>query len=304
MNVKANLHSTTSLSLLASVFVLGAFPSGTAAQDDPPESIELTGIVRDFHEREHPQGHPDFEHRPENGFGRYAGNIATTISEDNKPLFTGNGAKVTNQWRDSDHRQICYCLYDPSLGDIEGSFGIASTGGITSAESFGQWYRDELGVNMSAPLTLTLVRQLDGIYVFDDTEDPYYNDLGGFFPIDDQLFGNSGSSGPFTDHNYHFTFELHTEFTYDAGGAQYFKFIGDDGVSVFINGQLVIDLGGIHADHDQYVDVSRLGLVDGQTYSLDFFFAERFRSHSHFRIETNLLLVGITTLPTVTALFD
>ncbi len=300
MNVNANLHSTTSLSLLASVFVLGAFPSEAAAQDDPPESIELTGIVRDFHERTHPQGHPDFENRPDRGFGRYSANIATTISEDDRPVFTGEGARISNQWRDSDHRQICYCLYDPDLGDVEGSFNQPSTGGITSEESFDLWYRDMPGVNMSAPLTLTLIRQDDGTYVFDDTEDPYYIELGGFFPIDGQLLGNPGGS---PDHNFHFTFELHTDFTYDADAAQYFKFIGDDDVWVYINGQLVIDLGGVHAALDQYVDLTRLGLEDGQTYSLDFFFAERHRTQSNFRIETNLVLDS-ASLPTISAAFD
>ncbi len=288
--------------MLTYVGLMSVLPDAAAAPGDPPQTIELTGIVRDFHERTHLQGHPDFEHRPANGFGRYSGNVATTIGDNDLPVFTGGGAKVANQWRDSANRQICYHMFEayPQPGDVEGSFSQPSTGGITSAESFDLWYRDMPGVNMSAPLTLTLVRQADGTYVFDDREDPYYIDLGGFFPIDGQLLGNPGGS---PDHNFHFTFELHTEFTYDADRAQFFKFTGDDDVWVFVNGELVIDLGGVHAAHDQYVDLNRLGLADGETYQLDFFFAERHRTQSNFRITTNLPLESLS-LPTVSALFD
>ena len=48
-------------------------PPSSAAP--PPDEIHLTGLVRDFHERTHPEGHPDFESRPDMGFGRYSGNI-------------------------------------------------------------------------------------------------------------------------------------------------------------------------------------------------------------------------------------
>ena len=75
------------------------------AQDQSPDVIYLTGIVRDFKEKTDPGGHPDFENRPSNGFGRYAANIATTIGEDGKPLYTGGGYKVASQWRDAQHQQ-------------------------------------------------------------------------------------------------------------------------------------------------------------------------------------------------------
>ena len=275
--------------------------------EEPPATFDVTGIVRDFKEKTVEGGHPDFERRPEHGYGHYSGNIDPTLGEDFKPVYSGGGFKVTEQWRDSEHRQICYNLYNAELGDNEGRQGQASTGGVLSPESFDQWYNDIPGVNMSAPLTLTLVRQDDGKYVFDDSQDPLYSELRGFFPIEDDspaagtsLFGNPGGQ---PDRNFHFTFELHLLFTYDAGGDQFFKFIGDDDVYVFVNNSLVIDLGGVHAAHDQYVDMSRLGLTDGEPYTIDFFFAERHRTQSNFRIETNLLLES-APIPTVTAAYD
>ncbi len=302
--------------LLAALLSVLVVPGAVAQEEDPPETIQITGIVRDFKAQDQPGGHPDFENQPQNGMARYAGVIDIVIGDDGKPAFAGNGAKITNQWRDDQNRQISYCMYDnfPQAGDTPGSFGQAGNGGITSAKTFAHWFKDVPVYNMSRPLTLTLTRIANGNYVFDDQTDPYYIDLGGFFPIDDELFGNSASNGNGNgngngggggnqDHNFHFTFELHTEFVYDASVDQSFKFEGTDSVWLFIDGHLVNDIIGVHASHDQYVDVHRLGLVDGESYQLDFFFAQRHEPQSHFRIETSLLLEGLP-ITTVSAVYD
>ncbi len=254
----------------------------------PPNTIELTGTVRDFKERTENNGHADFEVYPSKGYGQYCKNISTQLGADGKPVFVGNGKKVKWQCTDSNWDPICWTMYDASLGDHSiGYRGGTSAGGIESSSSFNQWYNDVEDVNIQIPLTLTLVLQQDGSYVFDDQLDANYQQLGGFFPIENQGWGNPGGS---PDRNFHFTFELHTEFTYQDDGSQYFQFIGDDDVWVFIDGQLVIDLGGIHGATEQYVDISRLELEDGESYTLDFFFAERHRTQSNFRFQTNLHL--------------
>jgi fibro-slime domain-containing protein len=288
--------------LLAPWTLVGA---ASAAEDPAPEVIEVTGIVRDFRERTVEGGHPDFEKRPEYGFSLYSGNIATALGLDRKPVFTGAGQRLTAQFEDAQSRPICRTLFDSSLGDQAGTLAQACTGGIESAASFDQWYRDTAGVNLSAPLTLALVRQENGHYVFDDTTDTHFGDggfsqLGGFFPVDDRLYGNSPG---LPDHNFHFTFELHLEFRYDADTDQYFRFVGDDDVFVYINDQLVIDLNGVHSAKEQYVDMDRLGLADGEDYRIDFFFAERHRTQSNFRIETNVI-VSTWGLPSTTSAFD
>jgi fibro-slime domain-containing protein len=270
------------------------------AVTNPPDTIELMGTVRDFKERTASGGHPDFEVCPSRGFAQYCKNIAVQLGSDGLPIFTGNGRKVKYQCSDSDWNPICWTLYDCSLGDHQIVFRKASTGGIQSASSFNQWFRDVEGVNISIPISITLVRQNDGSYVFDDSDDPLYQSLGGFFPIEGQGFGNPGGS---PNRNFHFTFELHTEFTYDAQGAQYFSFLGDDDVWVFIDGQLVIDLGGVHGATAQGVDLTRLDLTDGETYTLDFFFAERHRTQSNFRFQTNLQL-ETASLPTGEESYD
>ncbi|HEB61300.1 MAG TPA: fibro-slime domain-containing protein, partial [Phycisphaeraceae bacterium] len=62
-------------------------------------------------------------------------------------------------------------------------------------------------------------------------------------------------------------------------------------------------IGGVHAAVSQTVELDRLDLVDGRTYPLSFFFAERHTTESHFRIETTLELVTVD-LPTVSAQYD
>ena len=144
---------------------------------------------------------------------------------------------------------------------------------------FDMWYRDNVTYNMSKPHTITLA-------LVGGSNPPTYrfNDSN-FYPIDNQLFGNQGNS-----HNYHFTYEIHTNFQYRGG--EVFTFTGDDDVFVFINGKLALDLGGVHGAETASVNLdtsaASLGIVKCSSYAIDFFQAERHTTQSNFRIETTI----------------
>lgn len=283
--------------------------SANGASTDPyahlPATVELEGIVRDFRERTATGGHPDFERQPSSGFGHYVGIVADELDAEGRPVFASTGYKVSTDAKDKQGRPILSgkSYIERRSGDKSATIAKSPGGAATTAANFRQWFRDTPGVNVASRKSITLVRERNSNrYVFDDRDDPTYSSLGGFFPINGELFGNSGGSTP--NRNHHFTFELDTTFVYEKGSGQVFTFNGDDDVWVFVDGKLVIDIGGVHSRVSQTIDLDRLTwLQDGQRYKLQFFFTERHRTESNFRIETTILLRSVEP-PAAAALYD
>lgn len=162
---------------------------------------------------------------------------------------------------------------DPALL-TEGGGYLGPEGQQTAgATSFADWYADT-EANVAYFIELTFVTNADGSHSFGGPE---------YFPLDDLGFGNQGR-----EHNFHFTTELRVEFEYLEGAS--LTFTGDDDLWAFVNGHLVIDLGGLHSSYvgevrlDDIAD--ELGLELGQVYRLDLFHAERHTDQSNFRVDT------------------
>ena len=54
----------------------------------------------------------------------------------------------------------------------------------------------------------------------------------------------------------------------------------------------------------QYMDVDRLALVDGETYTLHLFYAQRHEGSSVFRLRTNIPLSTEGMVPDITSQYD
>jgi fibro-slime domain-containing protein len=91
-----------------------------------------------------------------------------------------------------------------------------------------------------------------------------------FFPLDGKGFGNEGKN-----HNYSFAMEFHDSVPCIGSGFT-LAFSGSDDMWVYINNQLVVDLGGIHPPETVAVALDTVkGLTLGKSYPMDVYYSER-----------------------------
>jgi fibro-slime domain-containing protein len=228
--------------------------------------LRVPVVFRDFMNRNASGGHPNFE--PGVVTGVVTGMVQPTLGSDREPRMTAPPP---------------------------------ANAGLTTAADFDQWYHDSsLGKTVRDTLVLDL--QPNGTYVYDHSEiwtagTPGMWTTPPFFPLDDRGWAeppNGPEIGTLqscdsdrVNHNYSFTSEARYWFAYQGG--ETLDFIGDDDVWVFVNGQLAVDLGGVHRAAAGSVTLdaagaTRFGLTVGRIYEIAVFQAERHVCNSSYKL--------------------
>lgn len=146
-----------------------------------------------------------------------------------------------------------------------------------------------------------------------DAEGDYAGQTKSYYMMEDGYRSYLKDGGTYINRNFNYVLASNGEFVFNEEDDLFFEFEGDDDVYLFINDQLVLDLGGAHsisnvsfkvndyvkwarevvANPSNYTAEERkraeaLDFVDGEIVKFDFYYMERHGYGANMRIVTNM----------------
>jgi fibro-slime domain-containing protein len=241
----------------------GAVPGDAATADAAPVVVDagaggptpscyMQAIIRDFRATG-PMRHPDFE--------------MLQLGHDTCPGLVEDALGIAGLYA------------TPTLRMLARSSCPGVNAPFPQITHLDDWFQNKPGVNMVFDVQIPLYDTGHGTVMFKSDA---------FFPIDGRGFDDRLPDKAGVPHNYGFTTQVLRNFTYKKG--QVFTFTGDDDAWAFVEGKLAMDLGGLHTARTGTIQLDKITppLVEGYTYRLDFFQAERHSTASAFQIETSI----------------
>ncbi len=186
------------------------------------------------------------------------------------------------------------------------SLGVVGSDPVATTDNFYRWFHSVDGKSQELTKDITFKNTGGNSYQYGGSN---------IFPID----GNAFSAGDYSSggHNFHFTMHLQVPFQVLGTGKEVFEFQGDDDVWVFVNNQLVLDIGGVHealngqftintdgtikATVDGKSKTIDVGIKKGDITTLDFFYAERNTTLANCKITISDMRWPIQAKPQIQA---
>lgn len=137
------------------------------------------------------------------------------------------------------------------------SINVIGNDPVLKTDNFYRWFHEVPGLSQRIDgRTVTFNRTAEGTYTYGGQDIYPIDDVPGIDASDVQLKDWQGQL-----HNFNFTAHLGFAIKVKASGNERFEFSGDDDVWVFLNNQLILDMGGLHGPISGWFQINTDGTV-------------------------------------------